>query len=228
MNTALGNDFLHPSFLRYSVSTFSSLSSTLSFDSTSPLPTSFPLCLTHLFNLIWSSHYIPSSWREANIVSLLKPGKNHLSHLPSSYRPIALTSVLCRMFERMVKSLLLPLLLPLLSKFQHGFLPSRSTYDCIHLLLRRIQSAFSLSSLLPVAFIDFSNAFDLIDHELLLYKLRTQFSITGPLFNFLKSFLSSRRIRCKHGKSFSDWFIVNAGVPQGYCSWTYSFSYFYT
>jgi hypothetical protein len=216
LKTALGNDQFHPALLRYSVQLPLDTPSkeVTRILSTHP-PTILPACFSHLFNLIWSSHYTPSSWREANIIALFKHKKDSKRTSASSYRPISLTAIIARTFERMVKNKLIALIAPYISFFQHGFRPHHSTYDCIHLLLRRIQLAFQNKTVLPIAFIDFSNAFDIIDHNILLHKLQTQFHIHGPLFNFLKSFISNRRIRTKHGSHTSDWLPITAGVPQG-------------
>ncbi|GFT73780.1 putative RNA-directed DNA polymerase from transposon X-element [Trichonephila clavipes] len=51
-----------------------------------------------LFNRVWKEHCFPSSWREATVIPILKPGK--VATDPLSYRPIALTSCFCKTFER--------------------------------------------------------------------------------------------------------------------------------
>ncbi|GFT92371.1 putative RNA-directed DNA polymerase from transposon X-element [Trichonephila clavipes] len=53
-----------------------------------------------LFNRVWKEHCFPSSWREAIVIPILKPGK--VATDPLSYRPIDLTSCFCKTFERMV------------------------------------------------------------------------------------------------------------------------------
>ncbi|GFU62247.1 putative RNA-directed DNA polymerase from transposon X-element [Trichonephila clavipes] len=55
-----------------------------------------------LFNRVWKEHCFPSSWREAIVIPILKPGK--VATDPLSYRPIALTSCFCKTFERMVNT----------------------------------------------------------------------------------------------------------------------------
>ena len=56
--------------------------------------------LPQIFNTIWLSGIIPSSWKEAIVVPNPKPNRD-LSD-PTNYRPIALTSCLCKTTERMV------------------------------------------------------------------------------------------------------------------------------
>lgn len=86
-DTAVGPDQIHYQFLKH-------------------LPThSFTHSLSHLlkiFNAIWKSGNIPNSWQEALIIPIPKPGKDHTD--ANNYRPIALTSCLCKTMERMVNN----------------------------------------------------------------------------------------------------------------------------
>ena len=56
--------------------------------------------LLEIINETWKSDTFPESWREALIISIPKPGKDHLN--PLNYRPITLTSCICKTVERMV------------------------------------------------------------------------------------------------------------------------------
>ena len=69
------------------------------------LPESSLTLLLTVFNSIWESGIFPPSWREATIVAIPKPGKD--SSDPNNYRPIALTSCLCKTMERMVNNRLM-------------------------------------------------------------------------------------------------------------------------
>ncbi len=64
------------------------------------LPPSSLTFLLALFNRLWTKGDFPPSWREAFIFPFVKPGKS--GSLPNDYRPIALTSCLCKLLERMV------------------------------------------------------------------------------------------------------------------------------
>ncbi|GFV24361.1 putative RNA-directed DNA polymerase from transposon X-element [Trichonephila clavipes] len=88
--------------------------------------------LLYLFNRIWREQMHPTQWQEAIVIPILKPGKDPKN--PLSYRPIALTSCLCKTLERMVNARLVYQLeknkcIPL---FQSGFRKGRSTrqYYC--------------------------------------------------------------------------------------------------
>ena len=53
-----------------------------------------------LFNMVWAEGYLLKEWKHAVVVPTLKPGKNPSD--PSSYHPVALTTVLCKIMEKMV------------------------------------------------------------------------------------------------------------------------------
>ena len=54
--------------------------------------------LLEIYNYIWQSGDFPDCWSEATIIPILKPGKDHSD--PNNYRPIALTSCVCKTLER--------------------------------------------------------------------------------------------------------------------------------
>lgn len=56
--------------------------------------------LLMLYNRLWVDGIIPGCWKEAIIIPRRKPGKD--ASRPGSYRPIALTSHMCKLMERMV------------------------------------------------------------------------------------------------------------------------------
>ena len=61
--------------------------------------------LLKVYNHVWESGCFPPSWREAVVVPILKPGKDHLD--PGIFRPIALTSCLCKTMERKINARLM-------------------------------------------------------------------------------------------------------------------------
>ena len=85
--------------------------------------------LLDIINETWKSDTFPESWREALIISIPKPGKDHFN--PLNYRPIALTSCICKTVERMVNERLVWYLEKngLLAKQQCGYRANRSTVD---------------------------------------------------------------------------------------------------
>ena len=88
--------------------------------------------LLDLMNNIWVTGDLPLIWKLANVIPIPKPGNDHSE--PSNYRPIALTSCVCKTMERMINARLVWFLESngLLSNIQCEFRQGRSTLD--HLL----------------------------------------------------------------------------------------------
>ena len=88
-----------------------------------------PSYLLRIFNRLWSSLYYPSEWQIANIVPIPKPGKDHTD--PSNYRPIALTSCLGKIMEKLINRRLIEYMEnnKYFSPFQCGFRKNRGTID---------------------------------------------------------------------------------------------------
>jgi hypothetical protein len=192
LNTALGPDNIHPIFLRFGGRPLAS-------------------CLHRLFNASWQTGYVFHSLRVSNVIALFKKGDRSQ---PGNYRPISLTSVIARMYERMVQPRLLKMIEPKLHQLQFGFRSNRSTYDNLLHIQHQIASATLHNARIPTAFLDISKAFDKVHHSSLLYKLGLM-GVKGHLWSFVAAFLRDREMRCMDGDIASPFFPVHSGVPQG-------------
>ncbi|GBM41531.1 hypothetical protein AVEN_32334-1 [Araneus ventricosus] len=100
------------------------------------------LTILLLFNRIWQERVFPLSWLKAIVVPISKPGKDKQD--PNNYRPIALTSCLSKLLERMVSARLMHVLER--SKWfvpsQSGFRRRRNTLDNLLKLEMAIRKAF--------------------------------------------------------------------------------------
>ena len=116
--------------------------------------------LLDIINETWKSDTFPESWREALIISIPKPGKDHFN--PLNYRPIALTSCICKTVERMVNERLVWYLEKngLLAKQQCGYRANRSTVDHLVRLETFIRDAFIQNQHLVTVFFDLQKAYD--------------------------------------------------------------------
>ena len=180
----------------------------------SHLPTDSKILLLQIFNTIWQDGTFPDEWRKAIIIPIPKPGKNHQD--PSNYRPIALTSCLCKLIEKMVNKRLLWYLETeeKLSRYQCGFRKSRSTLDHLVRLETFIREAFINKEHVTAVFFYLEKAFDTTwKHGILkdLYEL----GLKGNLPNFIKSFLNFRSFQVKVGSHLSEFHEQEEGVPQG-------------
>ena len=116
--------------------------------------------LLDIINETWKSDTFPESWREALIISIPKPGRDHFN--PLNYRTIALTSCICKTVERMVNERLVWYLEKnaLLAKQQCGYRSNRST---VHHLVRFetcSRDAFIPNQHLVAVFFDLQKAYD--------------------------------------------------------------------
>ena len=170
--------------------------------------------LLQIFNDVWLAGKFPPSWHEATIIPIPKPGKDHTD--PTNYRPIALTSCLCKTFERIVNDRLVWYLETnhAISELQSGFRKHRSTVDQLVKFETFIREAFVRKEHVVAVFFDLEKAYDTtwkygISKDLFNAGLR------GRLPDFISNFLTDRNFRVRVGTCLSDSYEQEMGVPQG-------------
>ena len=170
--------------------------------------------LLAIFNDIWETGKFPESWELATIIPIPKPGKDHAE--PTNYRPIALTSCICKTLERMINTRLVWYLEfnNLISPVQSGFRSERSTNDNLVRLETFIRDAFVKKEHVVAVFFDLEKAYDTTWKYGILRDLH-EFGVKGRLANFVESFLANRSIQVRVGSTLSDTFGLSQGVPQG-------------
>ena len=178
------------------------------------LPSSCKGTLIELFNNMWEKGSFPPSWREATVIPIPKQGKDNT--IPNNYRPIALTSCLCKTFERIVNDRLVWFLEQnhIISKFQAGFRHGRSTNDQLLRLETSIREAFIKQQHLVAIFFDLEKAYDTAWKYGILKDLHDS-GLRGYLPTFISNFLQNRNFRVKFGDTFSEKFPQEMGAPQG-------------
>ena len=169
--------------------------------------------LRMLFQKTLDEGILPDAWKEAEVKPIFKKGKKSS---PGHYRPVSLTSVICKIFETFIRDALNDHLITncLLSKEQFGFCKARS---CVSQLLVTINEWFtSLDDKIPVdaAYLDFRKAFDSVPHKRLLSKLYG-YGVRGKALKWITSFLSNRSQYVNVNNNCSDKVNVTSGVPQG-------------
>ena len=172
--------------------------------------------LHSFYQRCWTSGQIPKAWKTADVIGIPKEGKP--ANLPSSYRPIALTPHLGKLYERIVKERLQNHLDSnnVLPQVQAGFREGRSCMEHVYTLLEDIKNQNNRwrKFITTAAFFDIKKAFDCVWHQKLLDKLLT-IGVTGRLYRFIKAFLDEREIRVKVGSATSPSHTIDMGVPQG-------------
>ena len=170
----------------------------------------YPLSI--IFNTCFTVGELPQEWKIANIVPIHKKGcKTDVEN----YRPISLTSLIMKSFERLIRDELYKQCEHLIDGRQHGFLPKRS---CTTQMVDYCDSlALSLHNNVDtdVIYFDYAKAFDTVNHDILLKKLKNNFNIDGKLLKFLVCYLKGRKQRVVLGNCQSNLCDVSSGVPQG-------------
>ena len=127
--------------------------------------------LARVFNLSLKEGVVPFEWKEANIIPLFKKGSRNKSE---NYRPVSLTSVICKLLERLSKDHMVDFLVKhkLLNSSQHGFLKARSCLTNMLCFLEEITKWIDVGSPVDIIYLDFQKAFDKVPHQRLLLKLK--------------------------------------------------------
>ena len=169
--------------------------------------------LTYIFNLCIKKNHYPSEFKKAKVIPLPKTrDKTNLT----DYRPISLLSVLSKLLEKHVHVQLNDYLEKhlLIHPFQSGF---RCKHSCSTALVRLTHSwltAMNRSEVSGVIFLDLKKAFDLVDHNIMMYKLGCYLQNSSSL-PFFKPYLEGRTQSVFLRGSYSSEGSVKFGVPQG-------------
>ena len=169
--------------------------------------------ISNIFKCSLYQGHVPEIWKIATVTPIHKGNDRHEA---KNYRPISITSTLCRCLEKIIKKDMMDHLVTnsALSNHQHGF---RSGKSCMSNLLETLEDITKMyDEGLPVdeIFLDFAKAFDKVPHQRLVYKLK-KYGIHGDLLCWIESFLSDRYQRTRVKDSLSTKGRVYSGVPQG-------------
>ena len=171
----------------------------------------FVKSVTELFNKCFNSCSIPQIWKTAKVIALHKKGSKTDS---SNYRPISLTCILCKVYEKLVRAHILIHVESKISTQQHGFTTGRS---CLSNLLESLDSISDIladGDCVDIFYMDFQKAFDTVPHNRLRIKLES-YGICNKTLDVVSDFLSDRSFRVCVGNEQSESYPVTSGVPQG-------------
>ena len=173
------------------------------------------LPLKIIFENILANSTYPDMWKLANVTPIFKKGDKQLI---KNYRPISLLPICGKIFEKIIFNQLYKYLDAnnLITKNQSGFRPGDSTSNQLLYLINEIHEAFDDPKSLEVraVFLDISKAFDKVWHDGLIFKLK-QNGISVSLIKLLGNYLHNRKQRVVLNGFYSDYSIIESGVPQG-------------
>ncbi len=172
-----------------------------------------PHHLSRLFNDSLGSETIPNEWKRATVVPIHKKGPRSNKN---NYRPISLLPTPIKILEKLVHEHISGHLEEkgLLNNNQEGFRRGRSTISAIAKITSRLHTAMNEGNVATTAFIDFSKAFDTVDHKILKLKLE-RMGIKGKILSWLNDYLINRCQKTRIGSFNSGERIITMGVPQG-------------
>ena len=149
---------------------------------------SYPL--HKLFILAYNTGYLPSEWKLANVVPIHK--KDDKSKVVN-FRPISLTSLVMKVFERILYDELYSRTHEKIGPRQQGFLKNKSCNSNLLTFIEFIARSLHEKIGTDVIYFDFAKAFDTVSHDLVLQKLKAQYKIDGTLLKFFVNYLQGRK-----------------------------------
>ncbi|UYV73432.1 hypothetical protein LAZ67_10003172 [Cordylochernes scorpioides] len=173
--------------------------------------------LLDIFNNSWKTGKLPQDWKTATIIPIKKLDKS--ADDPKNYRPISLTSIFCKLMEKIILRRLTYHLdtRNLLPEEQYGFRKGHGTIDQLLVFTQKVKDAQNRkpTNHTIAAFLDLTQAFDKVWKNKLITKLYKHFKIDGKAITWINNFLKNRYIRVKYNGTLSKTFKLYQGLPQG-------------
>ena len=168
---------------------------------------------TNIFNESISTGVVPDILKISRITPIYKSGDTNGPH---NYRPISILSVFSKVLERLVYNQLDSFLekYNIMYNYQFGFRKKHSTEQAILELTDKLKSAIDNRQLTCGLFLDFSKAFDTVNHKILLEKLQ-KYGIRGVPLQWFTSYLTNRQQYVRIDNTDSEMLRMTCGVPQG-------------
>lgn len=170
--------------------------------------------ITDIFNFCIITCEFPIDWKVAKVIPI---GKIENPVSVNDYRPISILPALSKVFESILTNQLNEYLSQenLLCPLQSGYRKTCSTVTALIKIENDIKEALDKKMITIMALLDFSKAFDTIDHRLLCKKLKNIFLIDNLSINLLRSYLQNRVQYVEFNFHQSETINVASGVPQG-------------
>ena len=169
--------------------------------------------LFRLFRKSLDEGNVPKDWKSGNVTPIHKKGSRTSV---DNYRPVSLTSVICKVIEKLLRKPLLDHMFDndFISDCQHGFIPGRSCTTQLLEVLDKWTDILDSGGAMDVIYLDLAKAFDSVPHRRLLLKLQS-YGINGIYLRWISNFLLGRSQRVMVAGTGSEWAPVLSGVPQG-------------
>jgi hypothetical protein len=169
--------------------------------------------LVHICNLSFYNGVFPSQLKIAHVIPIFKGGLNYLF---TNYRPISILPVFSKVLEKIMFNRISSFIekMSIIYKYQFGFRNMYSSYMAMIVLKEKVSRALEKGENITGVFLDFSKAFDTVDHNILISKL-DHYGIRGNALNWITSYLTQRKQYVQFDGAKSQYLNVKCGVPQG-------------
>ena len=169
--------------------------------------------LSKLFNLSFQTATIPDGWRLVMITPIHKSGAKNVI---SNYRPVAISSVVCRVMERIVRESIVTYCLDneIIHSSQHGFLPGKSTETAGLSFFDFLCRNADLSYNIDVLFLDYKKAFESVPHDRLVSKM-VKYGFDDVLLKWIRNYFNDRKQMVIYNGHRSSLRHIRSGVIQG-------------
>ena len=167
----------------------------------------------HIITLSLMQCKFPSSWKFSKLIPLHKKG----SKLDmKNYRPVAILSPISKILEKVVFEQIYRYfkINKIFHPNLHGFRENRSTQTALMTMYDRWVRAASDGNISGAVLLDLSAAFDLVDHSLLVKKLKI-YGLDDDYLQWVKSYLDERHQAVWINHTLSEFLPCKVGVPQG-------------
>jgi Reverse transcriptase (RNA-dependent DNA polymerase) len=170
--------------------------------------------ITHIFNTVLTTSCFPRTWKVSKILPLAKTAEPSAL---SDYRPISILPALSKALEVIIRRQITAHVEDngLLNRFQSGFRSKHSTSTALLKITNDLLKASESKMLSILVLLDFSKAFDSVDHQILCDKLAHQFNFTTSAVNLIRSYLSDRVQLVNVNGAASSFLPLSSGVVQG-------------
>ena len=171
----------------------------------------YPLRL--IYNRALENGQYPNEMKLAKVIAIYKKG---IMHVADNYRPISLLSCFNKIFEKILHRNLMKFLDKhnVLFMHQYGYRKLHSTTLALIEIVDKIKKWLDDRNYVIGIYLDLTKAFDTVNHDILLYKLK-QYGIRGHANNFFRSYLTGRKQYTSINGVNSDTCELTCGVPQG-------------
>ena len=176
------------------------------------LPKAFLEQLLRLFNLSWQRSAVPRCWKSGMVIPILKPDKDKKQVL--SYRPIALTSTVSKLFERMVVERMHHLLKDRMNPRQAAYKRGRDSIENLCIVTDKLKSAKAMGEEAILITFDLQKAFDAVQPVTLLNKM-SKIGLPTKYLRWVQNYLTSRKISTRVNGVKGAFRNIRVGVPQG-------------